>query len=110
MTDIWAHRKPNPVAAAWPPTADKYFKPPTSLEGYLGKKILTLHGDLDNVLPQDIGQKHFEAVQAQEAPGHVEQWTQAGRGHVITPEMTQRTAEWLWRWGISPEAIIRSKL
>ncbi|KAL1407506.1 hypothetical protein Q8F55_006939 [Vanrija albida] len=69
---------------------------------YAGKKILTLHGAGDELVPYRHGQDDIRAVlAAAEAEGDVEIWVQDGVGHICSPEMLGRAAQWFWRWGLS---------
>lgn len=68
---------------------------------YSKKKILTLHGEEDKVLPETIGTERWAEI-AQEAAA-ANQWIQPGRGHVVTPEMVTRAAEWCWRFGLTEQ-------
>lgn len=70
-------------------------------EGYVGKKICSIHGGLDELVPYRFGKEKIAAVQAAAPRGDVDVFVQEGRGHVCTPEMLCRASEWFWRWGLS---------
>lgn len=84
-----------------PAATRKWFfdQPPASV--YRGKKILSLHGAEDNVVPFKISEESFPPIQAACPPGDVEKWIQPGAGHLCSPEMVQRGAEWFYRWGVA---------
>jgi predicted esterase len=77
------------VAAPAPPNA------------YAGKKILSIHGAEDELVPYRHGRAKIAEVQAAAPAGEVDVYVQDGRGHVCTPEMLRRASEWFWRWGLS---------
>lgn len=88
---------PPTFPASLRPWMEKKAKP----GAYDGKKILTLHGAGDELVPYRYGQEDIRAVLATAAPGDVEIWVQDGVGHICSPEMLGRTAQWFWRWGLS---------
>ncbi|WVR08863.1 hypothetical protein IAU60_005922 [Kwoniella sp. DSM 27419] len=92
------------------------FEPPTYppslrplLEGevdhtsYQGKKILSLHGAEDTLVPLEKGRADIDEVMRvvnASAGGRAELWSQDGAGHVCSPEMLRRTADWIWTHGL----------
>lgn len=74
---------------------------PAPEPGYADKKILSIHGALDELVPYRLGKDKIAKIQAGARPGDVEVYVQEGRGHVCTPEMLRRASEWFWRWGLS---------
>ncbi|TXT09115.1 hypothetical protein VHUM_02589 [Vanrija humicola] len=88
---------PPTFPASLRPWMEKKAKP----GAYDGKKILTLHGAGDELVPYRYGQEDIRAVLAAAAEGEVEIWVQDGVGHICSPEMLGRTAQWFWRWGLS---------
>lgn len=83
-----------------PPAVDRYYFG-NSGTGYAGKKILSIHGGLDALIPPSGAVDAFEAIKKEGNEGEMEMWVQEERGHVVTPEMTARVAEWIWRWGLT---------
>jgi hypothetical protein len=85
------------------PRATREFYEGKSAPGtYRGKKILALHGGIDSVVPPAFGQKDWDTVIVPECgPGNAVQWIQPGRGHICTPEMVEKAAEWFYRWGVA---------
>jgi predicted esterase len=69
---------------------------------YKRKKILSIHGSIDNLVPYDKGERQIKQAQreAKESGGEMEIYVQEGAGHVVTPEMIEKTAEWVWRWAV----------
>lgn len=98
--------RPEPYAsiALAPPAIHEYFFTPSEPEAYAGKKILTLHGELDRVIPISIGATWFSRIKAQAGEGEIVQTIQDGWGHVVTPEMVKLASEWVWRWGLTEAA------
>lgn len=71
---------------------------------YRGKKILSVHGGADETIPVRKGSEEFARIVAEaDSPGDLVVFVQDGFGHVVTPEMVRRVAEWFWRWGCSEE-------
>jgi predicted esterase len=67
----------------------------------VGKKILTVHGEKDLIVPIGDGEGDIQAVLEEVGEkGEVEVWVVDGLGHVLTPEMVKRTAEWVWKWAM----------
>jgi predicted esterase len=95
------------------PKATREFYEAKSPQGvYRGKKILALHGAIDQVVPPDLGADDwFNQVVAEAGPDNTERDIQAGMGHICTPEMVGKAAEWFYRWGVArAEDQPRSKL
>ena len=115
------------VAAGLPPGPPTY---PTSLHGlletpvppgaYKGKKILSIHGEDDELVPYCQGEEEINAMMDQvEGPklwtvedagiaykkGDIEIWTYPETGHMVTVEMVMQTAEWIWRWALSGDEV-----
>lgn len=84
-----------------PTAVREYFGSRAAPGTYRGKKILALHGGLDAMLPWKNGAEEWEKVVSEAGPGEAERWIDEGYGHVVSQEMVRRTAEWLWRWGLS---------
>lgn len=84
------------------PTAVRDFfrtNPPKGT--YAGKKILSLHGGLDAMVPWQNGAKDWDAITAEMGAGEADRWVDEAYGHVVSQEMVRRAAEWFWRWGLS---------
>ncbi|OCF56102.1 hypothetical protein L486_06043 [Kwoniella mangroviensis CBS 10435] len=92
------------------------FEPPTYppslvpvLEGdvdhsnYKGKKILTIHGGHDKLVPLEKGLKDIEkildAVNDSEG-GKADIYVDDKTGHAVSKEMVWKTAEWVWEYGL----------
>ncbi|GMK56131.1 hypothetical protein CspeluHIS016_0211870 [Cutaneotrichosporon spelunceum] len=70
-------------------------------DAYKNKKILTLHGAQDELVPYRHGRAKIAEIQDAAPAGDVEVFVQEGKGHVCTPEMLRAASEWFWRWGLS---------
>jgi len=88
----------------YPASVVELFKAPTE-DAYRNKKILTLHGADDPLVPFRQGQREIEQAQrnARGGEGEVEIWSEAGVGHACTPTMVKKAAAWIWKWGLSRE-------
>jgi len=76
-----------------------YFHAPCAEGAYRGKKILTIFGGLDNIMPYTLGEARWnEIVREAEV---TDRWIDPDFGHVVSPGMVARAAEWLWRWGLT---------
>lgn len=89
----------------YPPSLVNYISSPTPPEAYAGKKILSIHGELDELVPYRFGREVIAgmATRAPGMDGKVEAWVQPDRGHVCTPEMVVKAADWFWYWGLSAD-------
>jgi len=95
----------------YPPSLQPLFNDPVKPDAYTGKKILSIHGELDRLVPMAQGRAELDKIAAENKD--VEVWAQPGAGHVVSVEMMDRTAEWIWRWAMShdaTEAIAKLKL
>ncbi|KAK4689374.1 hypothetical protein P7C73_g716, partial [Tremellales sp. Uapishka_1] len=88
-------------APVYPPSLQTVLERPIPEGTYRGKKILTLHGRDDPLVPYAKGEAEIEYVQADAKAGDVDIWVQEWTGHVCTPEMVQKAAQWIWKWGLS---------
>ena len=75
---------------------------------YAGKKILSIHGKVDNLVPYAQGAEEIEEarIEAQQPGKGGESGSLAvlvldGVGHQLTTDAIQHTAEWIVRWAIS---------
>ena len=85
----------------YPPSLRSLLEADTDFNALAGKKILSMHGAVDPLVPYADGQKDIEDVKRVMQNGDVEVWVEEGQGHVLTPVMVKKTAEWIWRWGLS---------
>ncbi|KAL7421065.1 hypothetical protein Q5752_003949 [Cryptotrichosporon argae] len=74
---------------------------PSPAAAYRGKKILSLHGGADTLVPYAKGKDDLDAIVA--ANENVDVWVQDGIGHACTTDMVRRAAEWVWTWAVKPE-------
>lgn len=86
-----------------PPTAAALLDLPVSPERYDGKKILSVHGADDTLVPYARGKGDLDAIQ-ERLGADMEVWVVDGVGHRLTEEMTTRVAEWVWRWAVQEDA------
>lgn len=75
-----------------------WFNTPCEEGAYVGKKILALHGGVDQIMPFKLGAEKYPQIR-KEAVSEV--YVDENFGHVVTREMVRRTAEWMWRWGLT---------
>lgn len=85
-----------------PPSIRKFTEVPVEAERYVGKKILSIHGAADKLVPIQQGRKDLDEIQATIGDG-LEVWIVDGVGHAVTAEMVKRTGEWVWKWAMSGE-------
>lgn len=94
---------PGPVQ---PPEVVHYFahshRTPGHWERYAGKRVLAVHGALDAVMPFRLGGASWARV-AQHAAA-AERFEEPGRGHVCSPAMVRRAAQFLWDHAVGPDA------
>lgn len=90
-------------APTYPDSLRGYIESPTPEGAYKGKKILTIHGEVDELVPYRFGEKIIADIQRVAPEGEVEVFVQEGKGHECTAEMLVRASEWFWRWGLSKE-------
>ncbi|WVQ73062.1 hypothetical protein IAR50_002625 [Cryptococcus sp. DSM 104548] len=97
----------------YPPSLQRiiepYRDPVLEQKAYAGKKILTMHGKEDKLVPFAKGEEDIKQI---------EKWTeeeaekggicaidlQENVGHVCTIEMLKKSAEWTWRYALVNEA------
>lgn len=90
------------VETYFPPAVKKYFFEKSG-DVYRGKKILSIHGELDMLIEPKACLDAWDMIRAQGGEGEMERFVQEERGHVVTPEMVAKAAEWFWRWGLTEE-------
>lgn len=86
-----------------PPSIQHLTDVPLEAERYTGKKILSIHGAADELVPIRQGQKDLDGIKALIGDG-LEVWVVDGVGHAVTAEMVKRTGEWVWRWALSEQS------
>ncbi|KLT41821.1 hypothetical protein CC85DRAFT_246861 [Cutaneotrichosporon oleaginosum] len=64
---------------------------------YRNKKILSVHGAIDETIPVRLAKDEFARIRGE--TDTLEVFVQDGMGHVVTPEMVSQVAKWFWRWG-----------
>ena len=96
-----------------PPTTLAYLDTPVSVEKYAGKRILSIHGKGDELVPYEQGREEIEAIrdhvngsrdgkdEGQGDGGVMEVKVLKGAGHVLVPDMIPMVADWVWRWALS---------
>ena len=89
-----------------PPSIESLFEPKsTDAHAYTGKKILSLQGAADSMVPFSEGEQDIEAVRRVIGDGSLEVWQQDGIGHMLTPEMVRRASGWITRWALSEAPV-----
>ena len=87
----------------YPPSLNRVLDVPFSPGPYAGKKILSLHGEVDRLVPYAQGKEDLDGIVAAGQPGDVEVWVQEGAGHVVTEAMIQRAAGWVVKWAVAAQ-------
>lgn len=82
-----------------PATRRFYDTSPAKLGTYAGKKILSVHGGQDEILPYRVAQSAWEAVAA--GAEHAARYVEEDKGHVVTAGMVIKAAEWFWYFGLT---------
>lgn len=94
---------PDAPEVTQPPEVVHYFSEshnePNHWERYDGKKILAVHGQLDNVMPFRLGAESWEKLAPHTAVA--QRYEEPGRGHVCSPPMVRRAAEFIWNHSVS---------
>ncbi|BEJ16152.1 hypothetical protein CspHIS471_0507570 [Cutaneotrichosporon sp. HIS471] len=80
-----------------PSTVRNAFELQAAPGSYANKKILSVHGAIDETIPVRLAKDEFVRIRTE--TDSLEVYVQDGMGHVVTPEMVKRVAEWFWRWG-----------
>ncbi len=94
----------------YPPSLRPVLEAPVSDRAYYGKKILSIHGERDTLVPYSQGKVDIDEVLRRAMKGEMEVWVQEGAGHVVTVEMVRKTAEWVWRWALSENKGMHASL
>ena len=87
----------------YPPSLKSILETPRRAGCYAGKKILSIHGSIDTLVPFDQGKLQIEAAQREieEQGGKMEIWVKEAAGHVVTTDMVRRVGDWVWRFALS---------
>ncbi|WVQ76914.1 hypothetical protein IAR50_006593 [Cryptococcus sp. DSM 104548] len=78
-------------------------------KAYSGKKVLTLHGKEDKIVPYAFGEDDIKLIEKWaehdiELGGVLASSVQGNVGHVCTMQMVKMTAAWLWQYAlVDPE-------
>lgn len=73
---------------------------------FIGKKILTIHGADDRLVPYDQGEGDIKWIQdeVEGSKGVMKVQIMEGLGHVVTVDMVKMTAEWIWKYCLTNRA------
>ena len=86
----------------YPPSLNRVLEAPIPKDCYIGKKILSIHGEVDPVVPYSGGEAEIKNVIDSVGPdGACEIIIQPGVGHEKTQYMVRRLAEWIYRWAVA---------
>lgn len=94
----------------YPSRTRAFYEDKQGAAPYAGRKILALCGGVDEVIPPRLGQQEWQDVVDLLGPENAVQWIQPGRGHICTPEMVGRAAEWFLRWGVDVQDGDKARL
>lgn len=84
----------------YPPATQRYYNTPVPEGTYVGKKILAINGTGDDLCPPELGDPEWGRVVAEAGPGNAVRIKVQDVGHIVTPPMVRKSAEWLYRWGV----------
>ncbi|WWC90998.1 uncharacterized protein L201_005937 [Kwoniella dendrophila CBS 6074] len=73
------------------------------LEKYKDKKILTIHGKHDKLVPYDKGEQDIKDILDyinENEKGKGEIYIDEEFGHAVSKEMVKKTADWIWEYGL----------
>lgn len=84
----------------YPPSLKSLLEAPVPPGVYQGKKILSIHGETDTLVPYKFAEEVVQNIIAEAGDGSVEVWVRDDTWHEVTPDMVKRTAEWIWRWAL----------
>jgi predicted esterase len=78
---------------------ESFFRTPAPAGVFGDKRILSIHGGEDKLVPYSIGQEEIEKIQreVESGKGEVKVQIMEGLGHVVTVDMVKMTAEWIWK-------------
>jgi predicted esterase len=99
LTARVAKLKAQGINTYMPESIKQGFYNPTTQQ-YKGKKILSVHGKLDKLIPFRFAQPKLDEILAQDSSGKdIQQHIQEGKGHAVSPEMVSKAAEWVYIHG-----------
>ena len=84
-----------------PPTLLPLLEAPVPESVYKGKRILSVHGGADEVVPFRFGEKTIGDIQKAAPEGEVKVIVLDGVVHEVTQEMVHLTADWIWTWAVA---------
>lgn len=97
-------------AVHYPPDTQRFYMSKVPEGTYVGKKILALNGTVDDLCPPEAGDPEWGRVVAEAGPGSAVRVVYPNVGHIVTPPMVRKTAEWLYRWGVRGSAENAARL
>lgn len=84
----------------FPPSLASLLTSPRPEGVFRGKRILTIHGGSDKLVPYAVGAEEIESIKREVEVGgeggKVSVQVMEGLGHVVTPDMVKMAAEWIW--------------
>lgn len=83
----------------FPPSIRSLLTTPAPEGVFRGKRILTIHGGDDKLVPYPIGQEEIARIkhEVESVPvGKLAVQVMDGQGHVVTTDMVKMAAEWIW--------------
>lgn len=94
----------------YPPETQRFYMTPAPPGAYVGKKILAINGDVDDLCPPHLAEPEWERVVREAGPASAVQYVAEGVGHIVTPVMVRKAAEWFYRWGVRGAAQSSARL
>lgn len=85
----------------YPPGVQNHLQERPATGAYRNKKILSMHGGLDFLMPVQRCIPIVDRIRADSYPGHVDLYIDPEVGHKVSQNMVKRAAEWCWRWGLT---------
>lgn len=98
------------TAQYYPKHVKQFYEEPTPPGTWVGRKILALHGELDQVVPPVFSKDSWPKVVAEAGSDSTEQYIQPGVGHICTPDMVRRASYWFYQHGACAENDLRARL
>lgn len=84
----------------FPPSLAGLLTSPRPEGAFRGKRILTIHGGNDKLVPYAAGKDEIDRIKDEVEGGgqggKVSVQVMEGLGHVVTADMVKMTAEWIW--------------
>lgn len=84
----------------YPKRTQEFYEKKVGAAPYKGRKILALCGGVDEVIPPRLGMDEWNDVVQLLGPENAQMVVQDNAGHICTPEMVGRAAEWFYKWGV----------